>query len=108
MLKVSILSPVAKAITWGAKPGREAGSMRVQEAWVYQVQRDGTPEPFPVKVEISLDRAKVDAGGRVLEPEQAPYVRGDYTLHPSSVYVGRDGRPAVSLRLTPMQPPATR
>lgn len=95
MIAIKILSPEAKSIEWGAKPGREAGSMRVQEAWFFTVDRDGKAAPFPEKVEVVLDRA-TDS-----RPAQPPYAPGDYTLHPSAIYVDRNGRLAIAPRLTP-------
>ncbi len=95
MIKVTVLPDSARQITWGAKPGREAGSMRIQEAWLHTVDRDGKPSPFPEKVEVPLDRATDSRS------QQADYAAGEYTLHPSSVYVSREGKPAFAVRLTP-------
>lgn len=97
MLNVKILAPEARTIEWGAKAGREAGNMRVQEAWVYTVDQDGKTSPFPTRIEVVLNRA-TDS-----RPAQAPYPAGDYTLHPSSVYIDRNGRLAVTPRLVPVR-----
>ena len=96
MIAAKVISPDAKLITWTAKPGREAGAMRVQEVWFFTTDREGKAAPYPEKVEVVLERA---ANGN---PEQPAYVPGDYQLHPSSFYI-RDGRLAVSPRLTPVK-----
>lgn len=102
MLKVTVVKPEAKLITWGATDIRRAGSMRVQEAWLHTIEPDGTPSFAPSRFEVTLRDARINREtGEVLEPEQSPYAPGEYTLHPSSVYLNRDGRPALSVRLTP-------
>jgi hypothetical protein len=104
MLKVTVIKGIAKPISWGANETRKAGSMRVQECYLHTVEEDGTPSFAPVKIEIVLNRAKVNAEtGEVLAPEQSPYAPGEYQLHPSSVYVDRAGRPAFTPRLTPVK-----
>jgi hypothetical protein len=100
MLKITVVSPVAKVITWGDKGERKAGQMRVQEVYLHTVAEDGTASPFPEKTEVVLNRAKLDQQtGQILTPEQAPYPPGEYQLHPSSVYIDRAGRLGLSLRL---------
>jgi len=99
MLKITVVSPVAKVITWGDKGERKAGQMRVQEVYLHTIAEDGTPAPFPEKTEIVLNRARVDVHGEITTPEQAPYAPGEYQLHPSSVYIDRAGKLGLSLRL---------
>jgi len=74
-----------------AKTGRDY-HLRFQNAYAFTQDREGNVPPFPEKFEISLDR------------EQQPYAPGEYTLHPSAVYIDRDGRLACSPRLTPLKP----
>lgn len=98
MIKVTVLPDSTRLITWAAKAGgREAGSMRAQTAWFHTIGRDGTPSPFPEKAEVILDRA-TDS-----RPEQPSYAPGEYTLHPSAVYIDQNGRLALSPRLTPIK-----
>ena len=68
--------------------------MRFQTGYAHTVDRDGNLPPFPEKFDISLDS------------DQAPYPVGDYTLQPSALYVDKNGRLAVSPRLTPAKPVA--
>lgn len=105
MLKVTVVKPEASVVSWRANAqGREAGSMRVQEIWVHTVEQDGTPAFAPTRVELILNRERVDqVTGEILTPAQAAYPAGEYTLHPSSVYVNRDGKLSFAARLTPMK-----
>jgi hypothetical protein len=63
--------------------------MRFQNAYAHTVDRDGNSPPVPEKFEITL------------EDGQSAYPVGEYTLQPSALYVGRDGRLACTPRLTP-------
>lgn len=69
--------------------------LRFQTGYAHTEDRDGNKPPYPEKFEISLER------------DQQPYPVGEYTLHPSALYIDRDGRLAVSPRLTPIRKPAT-
>lgn len=62
--------------------------MRLQAAYVHTVDRQGNPPPVPEKIEIALDR------------DQPAYAVGEYELQPSAIYVDRNGRLAISPRLT--------
>lgn len=107
MLAVKVIKATANVITWGGptpqKPDRKPGSMRQQEVWVQFVGQDGAVDPYPSKLEITLQDERKDESGTIVRPRQEPYPAGDYTLHPSSVYVNYDGRLAFSPRLTPQQ-----
>lgn len=70
--------------------------LRFQSGYAFTVDKDGNTPPYPEKFEISLDQ------------EQPAYAPGEYTLHPSAVYVDRDGRLAIAPRLTPVTKPANR
>lgn len=106
MLNVKVVKDQATVISWGGptaqKPDRTAGSMRRQEVWVQFVAQDGTPDPYPSKLEITLADERRDESGNVTRPRQEPYAKGDYTLHPSAVYVDLNGRLAITPRLTPI------
>lgn len=108
MLKVNVPSGEAKVITWGANElGRKPGSMRVQEVWLHTVDEKGKPAYAPTRIELILNGARIKQDtGEVIAPEQPAYAAGDYELHPSSIYVGRDGRPGLSIRLAPLKRPA--
>lgn len=80
-----------------AKTGK-AYSLRFQEAHVFTQDADGNTDVFPTKFEISLDK------------DQPAYAPGEYVLHPSSLYMSRDGKLSVSPRLAPakaVKPSAT-
>lgn len=95
MLNVKIISPALREQPFTSKRDGKPGILPFQTAWVQFVDREGKTEPFPSKVEFIADR---DEQGR---PQ--PYAPGDYTLHPSAVYLDRaSGRLAATLRLTPL------
>jgi hypothetical protein len=96
MLNVKILSPRLRVQPYTDKKGQPA-TLSFQEAWVYTVDHEGKPGPFPEKLEFIPPRDE--------QNQVAAYSPGDYTLHPSAVYIGRDGRLAASLRLTPQKRP---
>ena len=92
MIRVTVAQTTVRELKGtSAKNGRDY-HLRFQNAYAHTVDRDGNTPPYPEKFEISLER------------DQAPYSAGEYSLHPSAVYVDRDGRLAVSPRLTPWKP----
>jgi hypothetical protein len=62
---------------------------RTQKAYAHTVDSQGNKPPYPEAFELILDDGA------------APYSVGEYTLHPSSVYVDRNGRLAIGARLAP-------
>jgi hypothetical protein len=94
MIKVSVPSAVVRNQSGIGKTSGKAYNMDFQTVYLHTVGRDGKVAPFPEKVEIILDRNE--------QGQPLPYAPGEYQLHPSSVYVGRDGNPAVALRLAPL------
>lgn len=67
-------------------------AMRIQAGHIYCVDQDGVMDEFPGKFEIVLDK------------DQAPYPKGNYTFSPSAVYLDRNGRLAISPRLIAVPP----
>jgi hypothetical protein len=53
-----------------------------QTAYAHTFDRNGQPHPFPEKIVLAI------WGDREGKPEHAPYEPGEYTLAPSSFYVG--------------------
>lgn len=102
MLKVTVVSPKVTERKGSGVKG--AYHLRIQDVYIHFADRDGNPEPFPAKVEVLLDTLKTDERtGEILSPEQPAYAPGEYTLHPSAIYLDRKtGRLAVSPRLTPV------
>jgi len=92
MLRVSVHSPVLRVQPYINKKG-QAAELHLQTVYVHTVGEDGTPAPYPEKVEAFAERGP-DGSPR-------PWPAGEYTLHPSAVYVDRNGRLAASVRLTP-------
>jgi hypothetical protein len=103
MLKVTITSANVNERSGVGKVSGKPYHMRMQTAYVHTIDKEGVAAPFPEKTEVILENGTPDGKGQFLTPPQAPYAPGEYTLHPSSVYVDRDGRLACSLRLTPVK-----
>lgn len=59
------------------KTTKSGWAYRVQQAWAHLIGKDGQPMPYPVEIELSYWK----------ETDQ-PYPPGNYTLDPSSLYVG--------------------
>lgn len=96
MIRVSIAQTTVRELSGVSSKTGKPYQLRFQTGYAHTVDKDGNPPAYPEKFEISLDR------------EQPAYQPGDYTLHPSAVYVDRDNRLAVSARLTPApKAPAT-
>ena len=94
MIKITVAQTAVRELKGtSAKSGRDY-HLRFQNGYAHTVDKDGNEPPFPEKFEISLDR------------DQLPYAVGVYSLHPSAVYIDRDGRLAVSARLTPWTEPS--
>jgi hypothetical protein len=91
MLKVTITSASFREMKGTGKVSGKPYHMAMQTAYLHTIDRDGVHAPFPEKTEISLEK---DEQGLFMN-----YQPGEYTLHPSSVYVDRDGKVAATLRL---------
>lgn len=94
MIRITVAQAAARAINYTDKAGKPA-RFYVQPAYAHTVDREGNTPPYPEKFELMLDK---DEHGNPLT-----YAPGDYQLHPSSVYVDRNGRLAVSARLAPLK-----
>ncbi len=94
MLKVQIAKPDIRVQAYTDKKGLPA-KLAFQEAWLFTVDEAGKPDPYPSKVEFIPPR---DEHGNTV-----PYSVGDYQLHPSAVYIDRNGRLAAQMRLTPLK-----
>lgn len=90
MIKIIVAQTTVRELKGVSKTTQRPYHMRFQNGYAHTVDKDGNSPPFPEKFEISLDT------------EQPAYPVGEYQLHPSAVYVDRDGRLAVSARLTPL------
>jgi len=91
MIRVTVAQTAVRELKGvSAKTGKPY-EMRFQTAYAHTVDRDGNPPLYPEKIEISLDK------------DQPAYAAGEYQLHPSAVYVNRDGRLDIAPRLTPIK-----
>ncbi|MEJ7685531.1 MAG: single-stranded DNA-binding protein [Variovorax sp.] len=66
-----------------------------QVIYAFTMDRDGKPNPYPEKGEITLPMDR-----NTNEP--IPYQPGTYTLHPSSFFIGDFGAISVAPKLQPV------
>lgn len=90
MIKVTVAQSTVREMSGVGKTSGKPYHLRFQTAYVHTVDKDGNTPPYPEKIEVILDK------------DQTPYPVGEYQLHPSAIYVDRDGRLAVSPRLAPV------
>lgn len=90
MITIAITSPEIREMKGIGKTSGKPYHMRIQTAHAFTISKDGVLAEFPDKFEIALDA------------DQVPYARGKYTLSPTALFVGRDGRLEVSPRLIPV------
>lgn len=95
MIRIIVSKQTVRNLDGVSKTTGKEYHLRIQEAWAYPVDEEGNCDPFPQKFEIMLDR------------DQPAYAPGEYTLHPSSVYMSREGKLALSPRLAPVKAKAT-
>lgn len=96
MIKVTVTSTAVRNMSGNAKATGKPYNLDFQTVWLHTFGKDGQPNPYPEKAEIMLDH---DKDGAALF-----YPVGDYTLHPSSVFVGRRGDVEIAPRLVAMKP----
>lgn len=90
MIKIAVSSPEIVERKGIAKTSGKDYHLRIQTAHAFTVSPEGVVAEFPDKFEILLDK------------DQPPYQRGNYTLSPSAVFVSREGRMEVRPRLIPL------
>lgn len=95
MLKITITSVEVDVIKYTDKRGQPA-QLRKQTGYLHGYEPSGQPLPFPDKFSFLLDS------------DAAPFPAGTYDLHPSAVFVDREGRLACAPRLTPAKPATPR
>lgn len=91
MIKITVAQSTVRELSGTSAKTGKPYALRFQTGYAHTVDKDGNTPPYPEKFEISLDR------------DQQPYTPGEYQLHPSAVYIDRDGRLACSARLTPIK-----
>jgi len=90
MIRITVAQTSVRELKGVSKTSGKPYHMRFQTGYAFTQDKDGNQPPFPEKFDVMLDA------------DQLAYPVGDYTLHPSAVYVDRDGRLALSARLTPV------
>lgn len=98
MIRVTVAQGTVREIPFTNKKGQPA-KFYVQTAYAHTLDREGNTPPYPEKIEVGLDTDPLTGMPK-------PYTPGEYQLHPSAVYVDRNGRLAISPRLTPWKKPA--
>lgn len=88
MIKILIHKGDVRLIKYTNKQGQPA-ELRAMEGYAFTVNAQGEPSPYPEKFEFLLER------------DQPSVVPGEYTLHPSSLYVDRQNKLALAVRLAP-------
>lgn len=91
MIKITVAQTTVRELKGIAKVSQKPYHMRFQTGYAHTVDKEGNQPPYPEKFEIMLDT------------DQQAYAPGEYQLHPSAVYIDRDGKLAVSARLTPVR-----
>lgn len=91
MIKVLIHKGDVRLINYTDKRDGSPRQLRAMEGYAFTVNSQGEPSPYPEKFEF------------LLEKDQAPVAPGEYTLHPSSLYVDRQNKLALAVRLAPVK-----
>lgn len=91
MIKVTVAQTKIQERKGDSKVTGKPYHLRIQDAYLHSVDGEGNQPPFPEKFEILLDS------------DQAPWAPGEYTLHPSAIFLNRDGRLSCAPRLTPIK-----
>lgn len=94
MIKVTVHNTEVREMKGIGKVSGKAYHMHFQTAYAYTHAKDGKLNPFPEKIELTLD---TDSNGM-----PKPYATGDYQLHPASLYVGKYGL-EVAPKLVPLK-----
>lgn len=89
MITITVAQTTVKEFAGVSKTSGKPYKMRFQVGYAHTVDKDGNKPPFPEKFEFLLDG------------DAPAFQPGEYTLHPSALYVDRDGRLTCSPRLTP-------
>lgn len=96
MIKILIHKPEVRLIDYVSKKTGQPAQLRAMEGYAFTVNSHGEAAPFPEKFEFLLDK------------DQPAFGPGEYTLHPSCIYVDRQGKLALSVRLAPVAKAAAR
>lgn len=95
MIRISIPSASLREINYTDKAGKPA-RLLAQTAYAFTRDEGNVEAPYPDKFEVLLAKGQTQ-----------PYAVGDYTLHPSALFIDKNGKLACSPRLTPLKAKAT-
>jgi len=90
MIRITVPALPVRNMKGIGKTSQKPYDLNIQTVYCHVADENGKALPFPEKSEVILD-----AG-------QSPFVPGDYTLSPASLYVDRQGRLAVAPKLVPI------
>lgn len=90
MIKIRILTDKTQHLKGVGKASGKPYDMHLQTGYAFTIDGDGTVSEIPEKFEFVLDQ------------EQPPFQRGDYTLTPDAVYIDRNGRMGINPKLKPV------
>jgi hypothetical protein len=90
MIKIEIQNPEVKTKSGTSARTGKPYSIREQQGFAFTFGRDGKPNPYPVRLAITLG------------DEQEPYAVGFYTLAPESFYTNRFDQLEISPVLKPV------
>lgn len=96
MLRIVVTKPEIRELKGTSKISGKPYHLRIQRAYAYVVDAEGTQAEFPEKFEI------------MLRDGEAPYPRGQYQLHPASLTVREDRLSVSDVRLVPVTAQASK
>lgn len=99
MIKITVASAELQHLHGNAKATGRPYSMFKQVVYFHTLDKNGQPLPYPEKGEVMVDKDNLGQG--------IPYQPGIYQLHPSSLYLDRNGGLVVAPKLSPLQKSTT-
>ena len=99
MIKITVHSAELQHLHGTSKTSGKAYSMFKQIAYFHTLDKSGNPLPFPEKGEVMVEKDNMGQG--------IAYAPGLYQLHPTSLYLDRNGQIAVAPKLVPLQSKTT-
>jgi len=92
MIKIEVTDKVTEKSGISSKTQRPY-TIREQQAFAHVFEKDGTASRYPKEIKLSL------------RDDTPAYAAGDYTIAPSSVFVGEFGRMELMPVLVPIKAP---
>lgn len=95
MIRVTVASVDLQHLHGTSKVSGKPYSMFKQVVYYHTLDKIGGPLPYPEKGEVMVDKDNVGQG--------IPYAIGIYQLHPSSLYLDRNGALTIAPKLVPLK-----